>query len=287
MIEVGLSLSLCDDFAAASHPLFAAQEVEVLEWSFDRGWGLDRPLRPWATALIDGYAAAGALLGHGVSGSLFSGEWTARQRQWMERLRRECQTRAYRHVSEHFGFMTAGEFEFGPPLPLPMTDTIVELGQRRLAELGEASQGPVGLENLALALSRADLLSQGEFLDRLLDPVDGFLVLDLHNLWCQVHNFELDPASLLDSFPLERVREIHVSGGSFSEALGSGRRVRRDTHDGDVPEEVFSLLELAISRCAGLETIILERVDDTMQEAPAREKFREDFRRIRRLVDDR
>lgn len=50
----------------------------------------------------------------------------------------------------------------------------------------------IGLENLALAFTASDVRDQGQFLDDLLAPFDGFLVLDLHNLYCQLVNFDQD-----------------------------------------------------------------------------------------------
>jgi hypothetical protein len=47
------------------------------------------------------------------------------------------------------------------------------------------------LENLALSFSVDDVKHQGEFLEKLVEPVNGFLILDLHNLYCQSHNFDI------------------------------------------------------------------------------------------------
>ncbi len=65
------------DFRAAALPLFEAGAIEALEWSFDIEWsradcGLE-PLPPWAGELLDHYAAADRLFGHGVTFSPGSG----------------------------------------------------------------------------------------------------------------------------------------------------------------------------------------------------------------------
>ena len=69
---IGLSLMLEDDFLRAALPLFEAGEVEVLEWSFDVGWGLPA-LPAWAEELLACYSDQGRLLGHGVTYSALSG----------------------------------------------------------------------------------------------------------------------------------------------------------------------------------------------------------------------
>lgn len=281
---VGLSLMPGDDFRQAAYPLFEAGEVEILEWSFDVGWG-PAGVPAWARLLIDAYAESDRLLGHGVTLSPFSGAWQPRHERWLARLAGECRERSYRHVSEHFGFMTAGDFEDGAPLPVPMTPSVLALGRERLLRLADVTGRPVGLENLAFAFGLDDVRGQGELLGRLLDQVDGFLVLDLHNLYCQVANFGQEPERLLESYPLDRVRELHVSGGSWSTpSVPGAAAVRRDTHDQAVPEEVFALVDLALARCARVEAVILERLDGTLGDPVEAEQLRRDYRRLAALV---
>jgi uncharacterized protein (UPF0276 family) len=279
---VGLSLMLEDDFLAAALPLFEAGEVEVLEWSFDVGWDLPG-LPGWAEELLDLYSGAGRLLGHGVTFSALSGAFAPRQQVWLERLRAELARRQYVHVSEHFGFMTAGDFHRGAPLPVPLTAASLRLGQERLQSLKQAGAAAVGLENLAFAFGRQDVNDQGRFLEELLAPVDGFVLLDLHNLYCQSCNFGLSIDELLESYPLARVRELHVSGGSWSQAA-SGGPVRRDTHDGPVPPEVLAAVPLALRRCPRVQAVIFERLGGTLLEAADAAGLRDDFRRLKETV---
>src|SRR5690606_36667464 len=114
----------------------------------------------------------------------------------------------------------------------------------RLARLAGAYGRPVGLENLALALRRYDAEALPDFLEELLADVDGFIVLDLHNLYCQAHTFGIDPCSLMGRYSAARVRELHLSGGRF--ATAAGRSFRRDTHDEAIPEAVLGLLDAAL-----------------------------------------
>jgi len=264
---VGLSLMLAPDFVSATLPLFEAGEVEVLEWSFDTVWGTGAP--DWAAELLDHFAGQDRLLGHGVTYSPMTARFSERQRRWLERLTQECQERSYRHVSEHFGFVSAGSFHDGAPLPVPRTPEALRLGRDRLERMADACGGlRVGLENLAFAFSARDVLDQGAFLADLLEPVDGFLLLDLHNLYCQAANFAIPAHTLLDDYPLDRVTELHVSGGSWSE--WDGGRIRRDTHDGAVPRDVFELLPDVLTRCPHVEYVILERLGGSLGDRATR-----------------
>lgn len=281
--KVGLALMPEPEFARAAFPLFAAGEVEVAEWSFDVLWD-GTPAPDWLAALLDEYEAAGRLLGHGVSYSIFTAGNEERAEAWCAHLAEECRGRRYRWVSEHFGFMSAGDFHRGAPLPVPFTAAFLALGRQRLERMAAAAGLPVGLENLAFAFGLDDVRRQGDFLDALLAPVDGFLLLDLHNIHCQARNFDLSTDDLLAAYPLERVRELHLSGGSWSEA--AGETVRRDTHDGPVPEEVFPLLAHALHVCPHVEAVIFEHLARGLPDEESHDRFRADFRRMAGLVHE-
>jgi uncharacterized protein (UPF0276 family) len=274
-----------DDLRIAQLPLFADGLVEAIEWTLDAEF--DGSVPDWLEALLDHYGAAGALYAHGVQFSPLSALLEARQSRWLERVSRALGLRPYRHLSEHFGFTTVPGLARGTPLPVPFVPGAVAIGRDRLRLLQEAASGaPVGLENLALALSRDDVCVHGEFLDQLLAPTDGFLLLDLHNLYCQAQNFDVPADELLRAMPLHRVREIHVSGGSWS-TRGSkvgARPFRRDTHDGAIPSDVFSMLAFALPRCARLEVVFVERLGQTLRQSGDVALYREDYQRVRAIV---
>lgn len=284
-VAVGLSLMPGDDYWQAAQPLFEAGDVECVEWSFDMGWGKSLP--EWLQSTLEDYSHREKLYGHGVSYSALDASETARQSNWLHQLSMEVSQLNYRHISEHFGFMGGGNFHIAAPLPVPRTTETVKVGRERLQQLAEVAQVPVGLENLAFAFGPEDVKQQGPFLDELLEPVNGFLLLDLHNIYCQSCNFDVEILKLLDGYPLHRVRELHVSGGSWSEhqdAEGNQVRVRRDTHDDRVPEEVFEVLPAVLQRCPSIEAVMLEQLDGTFEEAEDFEGFRADFRRLQKIV---
>jgi uncharacterized protein (UPF0276 family) len=285
--RVGLNFLPEDDFRAAALPLFEDGLVDALERDIDAAWGATpdssaRVQAAWPDAMFDAYAADDALYGHGVWLSVLSGRWTPRQERWIERLAEECAARRYRHVSEHFGWMTSGPYWRNTILPAPYTRATVALGGDRMKRLADAAQRPVGLEVLATALGPDDALAQGAFLDEILAPVDGFLVLDVHNVWTLATNLRLDPLALLERFPLARARELHVSGGAW---LDGEPRVRLDSHDGEVPDELWPLVRAALARCPALEVVFLERRAGTLGDPAAQAALRADFLRVRAEVD--
>jgi len=274
-----------DDFYQATESLIKSNRVAALEWSFDFPLS-GVVVEPWAQELLDKFSNENALTAHGVNLSPLSARFSQRQKDWLEHARREFQTRNYVHASEHFGFSEAGPIKHGAPLTVPMNKESLSNGKEMMKRYADATGCPVGLENLAFAFSMDDVKRQGEFIDELISSVDGFLLLDLHNIYCQIANFGVSELELLNSYPLAKVREIHLSGGSWSPSV-SGKRaaVRRDTHDDGVPQEVFNLAALALKMCPNIEFVILERLGNTMFDLDQQEEFRDDFESIEQILE--
>jgi uncharacterized protein (UPF0276 family) len=282
-----LSATACNldvNILAASLPLLEESRIEAIEWSFDSLFKV-KEIPPWFLELLTVYGKEKRLIGHGVFFSLFSGKWTKEQQKWLQALRRTCTLFHFDHITEHFGFMTGKDFHQGAPLSIPYSKVTLEIGRDRLKRMYAACECPVGLENLAFSYSLEEVKRHGAFLEELLEPVNGFIILDLHNLYCQLHNFDISFEELIAHYPLDKVREIHVSGGSWDESLiEPGRRVRRDTHDDAVPEEVFEILELAIDRCPNLKYVVLEQLGNALETYESRTAFYHDYKAMQKIV---
>lgn len=274
-----------EDFQQATAELFAQGRVHVVEWSFDFLL-TGAILEPWSMEIVNGFSERNALLGHGVNLSPLSARFSERQARWLEHAREQFASRKFVHASEHFGFSEAGPIAHGAPLAAPMTPETLCRGKEMLKRYADAVQCPVGLENLAFAFSMEDVKRQGEFIDQLISAVDGFLLLDAHNIYCQVENFGVSERELLSSYPLSKVREIHLSGGSWSPSESGARlAVRRDTHDDAVPQEVFNIATLALKLCPNVDFVILERLAYTMMESEQQAGFRDDFETIEEILE--
>ncbi|THU32907.1 DUF692 domain-containing protein [Niastella caeni] len=279
--------NLDSDILNACYPLFAEERVQAIEWSFDVLFNRN-VLPPWFEELLHAYSQAKRLTGHGVFFSLFSGKWLPEQAQWLETLRATTKRFPLEQVTEHFGFMTGKDFHAGAPLTIPYSATTLRIGRDRLRRIQDAAQCPVGLENLAFAYTSDDVKRHGYFLHDLIEPVNGFIILDLHNVYCQLENFGIDANELLALYPLHKVREIHISGGSWEPvACDRDRRIRRDTHDDAVPAEVFSLLEMAIDRCAECKYVVLEQVGSGLKTPASRQQFYNDFLQMEKVLQQK
>ncbi|CAG4989682.1 hypothetical protein DYBT9275_00343 [Dyadobacter sp. CECT 9275] len=267
-------------------PLLEEEKVEAIEWSFDSLYKYDE-IPAWFESLMQEFGDQGRLVGHGVFFSLFAGKWLPQQQHWLDRLRILSKTYRFDHITEHFGFMTGEDFHKGAPISIPFTAQTLALGRDRLARIQDAASCPVGLENLAFAYSVEEVKKHGQFLDQLVQPVNGFIILDLHNLYCQTHNFNITHHELMALYPLEKVREIHISGGSWDESpFDHKEKIRRDTHDHAVPAEVFELLKIAVSRCPHLKFVVLEQLGTGLDTEESQIKFQEDFMTMRKIIEE-
>lgn len=283
-IRSSVACNLDANILLACLPLFEAEKVEAIEWAFDTLYA-HRQVPDWFDELLRTFGDAGRLVGHGVFFSLFSGRWTPDQQTWLNQLKSLAAVYRFDHVTEHFGFMTGTNFHQGAPLSLPLTPSTLAIGQDRLQRLQEAAGCPVGLENLAFAYSVEDVKQQADFMNQLLSSVNGFLILDLHNLYCQSQNFNLTGNELLNLYPLDRVREIHVSGGSWSpSASDPERKIRRDTHDDAVPTDVFDWLDAALDACPNLKYVVMEQLGNGLATDEDRQQFGRDFLEMDRIV---
>lgn len=284
-IRSAISCNLDTNILLASLPLFEAEKVEAVEWSFDTLYKTpDVP--SWFTDLLQAFSNENRLIGHGVFFSLFSGRWSDSQQAWLDHLAQLASRFRFDHISEHFGFMTGEDFHKGAPLSIPFTKKTVAIGQDRLKRIFNSCNCPVGLENLAFSYSLDEVKKHGAFLDQLVEPVNGFIILDIHNLYCQIHNFSIAFDDIIKLYPLHRVRELHVSGGSWEDSplLPGKKKIRRDTHDDRVPEEVFQLLEHTIPKCAHLKYVVLEQLGTGLATPESRELFQKDFLRLDTIV---
>jgi uncharacterized protein (UPF0276 family) len=114
------------------------------------------------------------------------------------------------------------------------------------------------------------------FYKRLLSEGNAGSLLDLHNLYVDEINYNINPFERIDQLSSEQVLEIHVAGGSYSKD-GS---VYFDGHNNNIPERVFELLEYCLPRFSPL-IINLERENDLKNF----KQIKNDLLRLRQICD--
>jgi hypothetical protein len=225
-------------------------------------------------------------LAHGVGFSLGSARPDPiRRARWLERIRADQALFRYEWYTDHLGATELAGRWLALPLPLPMGEEAAARVRASLAALQQAVPD-VGLENSVFYARCGDAAEEPAFIARCLDLPRAHLLLDVHNLFTTAVNAGVDAKRCLAALPLERVIEIHLSGGSMSDPswLPGDRPLRLDSHDAAVPEEVWRIAELAIPRCRNLRALTLERMEGTVAERDV-PLLREELRRARRLAE--
>ena len=163
--------------------------------------------------------------------------------------------------SEHIGFTRAGGVNLGHPAPLPFTKEAIDVMTKNIITARRAIATPLILENVC-----SPLLWPGAEMDEpaFIREVLGFcgcgLLLDVTNLLTHSTNHGGTPADFLDQLPLDRVVQVHFSGGHEAK----GRLI--ESHAQPVTEAVWQLLDLVVAR-APVRCICLER-DDNLPPLP-------------------
>lgn len=131
-------------------------------------------------------------------------------------------------------------YSVSPQMSLPVLDRIAETSTRWEKKLGV----PLLLENGPIYFQMpGSTMSQTEFIQKLCNQLQGArLLLDLTHLAITCSNLRLDPSTALDSLPLDRVVEVHVSG-----AREEGGLVW-DDHGASAPQVVLGMLDRLLEK---------------------------------------
>lgn len=191
---------------------------------------------------------------HGVGLSI--GAMQPLDRDHLARLKLLCDRYEPESFSEHLAWSSHGEVFLNDLLPLPYTEETLSLVADHVDQVQEALGRQMLLENPATYLLFADsTIEETEFLRQVSERTGCGLLLDVNNVFVAATNHNLDPGAYLARFPVERVREIHLSG--HSETVDDfGAPLLIDSHDTPVKDPVWALYEALIDRVGPVATLI-------------------------------
>ena len=225
---------------------FFKQSIDALEILFDSVMApIDGPdsLTPTTVQLLTDAAAAFQLVGHSNYGGDFGFnalESTATVRRHIP-LARELKVP---WVSNHC-FYSDDSWSDVWCSPLQFSDQEISRLADRARKLQDLYGVPLAHENAAYYRTcPGSMMPEEEFLARLVERSGTFLHLDLHNLYANFLNHREQGYSIsrfLDVIPLDRVICIHMAGGRWLD------KQYHDLHDTPVPEDVWDLLDEALS----------------------------------------
>lgn len=223
---------------------------------------------------------------HGVAFSLGSARPDpVRRARWLRRIAQDHAIFDFGWYTDHLGATELAGRNLTLPLPIPLVPAAARAMRASFTAL-QTVVPDVGCENSVFYFHVGDPLAEPAFLHDALVAPRTHLLLDLHNVWTNARNLGFDAHEYLARLPLDKVIEIHVSGGSCSDPawLPSRTTLRLDAHDSAVPDEVWALAERVLPLCPNLRGLTLERMEGTVDtgDVPI---LREELRRARSLLE--
>ena len=195
-----------------------------------------------------------ALSIHGVGLSI--GSMQPLDRSHLARLKLLCDRYEPESFSEHLAWSTHDSVFLNDLLPLPYTDETLSRVCDHIDQVQDSLKRQMLLENPATYLFFAQsTVEETEFLAQAARRTGCGLLLDVNNVFVAAANHGLDPRGYLARFPVDAVREIHLSGHSET-VDDAGAPLLIDSHDTPVKDPVWALYEETIARAGPIATLI-------------------------------
>ena len=158
--------------------------------------------------------------------------------------------------SEHLAWSShEGEY-LGDLLPLPYTRNTLDRVCDHIDRVQEHVGQTMLLENPSTYLEFEESeLEEIEFISEISSRTGCGLLLDVNNVFVSATNRGWDAATYIDSFPLDRVGEIHL-GGHDREIEADGAPLLIDSHGCEVADDVWHLFTRTIASAGAIPTLI-------------------------------
>lgn len=230
--------------------LAAAQPIGFFEVHAENYMGAGGPPHAQLGALRQRYA----LSVHGVGLSI--GSMQPLDRDHLARLKLLCDRYAPESFSEHLAWSSYNDVYFGDLLPLPYTQQTLVRVAEHIDEVQTALGRLMLLENPSTYVRFLEsTISEVDFLDEVSKRTGCGLLLDVNNVFVSAKNHGTEPLAYLDSFPLDRVREIHLGGHDVG-ADDAGAPLLIDAHGSPVADVVWTLYAHVVAHTGAIPTLI-------------------------------
>ncbi len=202
---------------------------------------------------LDKIRARWPIVMHGVSLSI--GGTDPLDRNYLRALKQLMLQVEPAWVSDHLCWTGVDGINSHDLLPLPYTLEAITHVVARVSEVQDYLGREILLENLSSYVEfSGSAMPEWEFLAAIATRSGCRILLDVNNVQVSARNHGFDPLDYLAGLPADRIWQIHLAGHSDYGDYAI------DTHDHDVPPEVWSLYESAIARFGPISTMI-ERDD--------------------------
>jgi len=195
-----------------------------------------------------------ALSIHGVGLSI--GSMQPLDADHLARLKIVCDRYEPESFSEHLAWSSHDTTFLNDLLPLPYTEATLAQVCAHIDEVQTLLGRQMLLENPATyLLFEESTIEEVDFLSEVAHRTGCGLLLDVNNVFVAATNHRLDPRDYLKRFPVQQVREIHLSGHSET-TDDAGAPLLIDSHDTPVKDPVWELYEELITRTGPIASLV-------------------------------
>lgn len=186
---------------------------------------------------------------HGVSMGVGSSEGPSDA--YLERLRELTHEFDAPWFSDHLCWTHFAGLHSHDLLPLPYTREALDVVSRNVERAQRVVGRPFLLENVSSYVAfQTSELSEAEFLCALVARTGCKLLLDVNNVVVNAKNHGIDARTFIAELPGEAVWQLHLANHS------DRGHYKFDSHEGAVPDEVWSLYEVAVSTLGRVSTLV-------------------------------
>jgi uncharacterized protein (UPF0276 family) len=188
---------------------------------------------------------------HGVAMSI--GATDPLNREYLKKLKTMIDWLQPAWVSDHLCWTGVAHRNTHDLLPVPYTEEALAHIVARIKQVQDYLERPIALENPSTYLEfKSATLSECEFIRRMAEDSGCNLLLDVNNVYVSCFNHGLDAQSYIDTLPMDRVIQIHLSGHS-----NEGTHII-DTHDDYVVDDVWSLYKYTVNKAGRIPNTMVE-----------------------------
>ncbi len=207
-----------------------AGAIDFLETAPENWIGIGGRIKEEFEYLVERYP----LVCHGLSLSLGSPD--PLDRKFLGRVKDFIEQYSVRCYSEHLSYCSDGGHLYDL-MPIPFTPEAADYVADRICEVQDFLGRRIAIENVSAYIAPAKMMSETDFINRVLEKSDCQLLLDVNNVYVNSVNFGFDPKQYIKELPAERIAYCHIAG-HYNEAPD----LIVDTHGADVIENVWNLL---------------------------------------------
>ena len=155
--------------------------------------------------------------------------------------------------SEHLAYCQVDGQNLNTMLAVPRTEEMLDLLTTRVLDLKKRYGVPFLLENIANILpAQRYEYSLPVFLNKLHQTSGCGFILDIYNLECDEHNYDISLEDHIATLDLQAVKEIHIAGGTTEQNM------KLDIHSRKVSDRTLQLTEQVLTKNSGVEVLTFE-----------------------------